>query len=90
MRPHPRRAVRRRLVLSIRARDRESIRLHHDHRVHPQRVIALEPGPRTRPGRTCPLGTASTVNFAGIAGNQSFSIRPTTGVTGAGNAGLAG
>jgi len=41
------------------------------------------------PGGTCPLGTASTVNFAGIAGNQSFSICPTTGVPGAGNTGLA-
>jgi hypothetical protein len=41
------------------------------------------------PAGTCPLGTASTVNFAGIAGDQSFSICPTTGVTGPGSARLA-
>lgn len=41
------------------------------------------------PVGTCPLGTANTVDFSTIAGNQYFSLCPTTGVTGAGNAALS-
>ena len=41
------------------------------------------------PVGTCPLGSASTVNFAGIAGDQFFGVCPTsTGVPGGRDAGL--
>lgn len=41
------------------------------------------------PAGTCPLGTASTVNFAGLAGDQFFGVCPTaTGIPAGGEAGL--
>jgi hypothetical protein len=41
------------------------------------------------PAGTCALGTASNVNFANLAGNQYFSVCPTTDVPGDRGAGIA-